>query len=69
MLRLGHSKLSIDGHYNQICQCGAVKTEIDIFFEFPSTYTSLQMLISHVSKILVGQNIFSHTEFATLNRT
>ena len=25
MLRLGHSKLNIDGRYNQICQCGAIK--------------------------------------------
>ena len=30
MLRLGHSKLNIDGRYNQICQCGAIKTEIHV---------------------------------------
>jgi len=69
MLRLGHSKLNIDGHYNQICQCGAIKTEVHKFLECPSTYTSRQMLITNVSKILVERNIFSHTEFAILNRT
>jgi len=69
MLRLGHSKLKIDGHYNQICQCGAIKTEVHIFLECPSIYTSRQMLITNVCKILVEQNIFPHTEFSTLNRT
>jgi len=68
MLRLGHSKLSIDGHYNQICQCGSIKTELHIFLECPSTYTSRQMLISSVSKILVDENTFSHYEFTSLNR-
>ena len=28
VLRLGHSKLNIDGRYNHICQCGAIKTEV-----------------------------------------
>jgi len=41
MLQLGHRKLNIDGHYNQICQCGAVKIEVHIFLEFPSTYTKI----------------------------
>jgi len=63
MLRLGHSKLNMDGHYNQICQCVAIKTKIHIFFECPSTYTSRQMLITNVSKILVEENIY----FLTLN--
>jgi len=70
MLRLlGHSKLNIDGHCNQICQCGSIKPELHICFECPSTYTSpRQLLISNVSKILVDENIFSHFEFTSLNR-
>jgi len=32
MIYLGHSKLNIDGHCCQICQCGAIKTELHIFF-------------------------------------
>ena len=68
MLRLVHSKLNIDGHYNQICQCGAIKTELHVFFECRSTDTSRQMLISNVSKILVDEMCFP-TEFTTLNRT
>jgi len=51
-----YRKLNIDGYYNQICQCGSIKTEV-------------QMLITYVSKILVEENIFSHSEFTTLNRT
>jgi len=39
------------------------------FFECPSTYTSRQMLISNVPKILVDENIFSHSEVSTLNST
>jgi len=68
MLRLGHSKLNVDGHYNQICQCGAIKAEIHMFLECPSTCASRQMLITNVSKILVEENVFSHSEFAALNR-
>jgi len=69
MLRLGHGKLNVDGHYNQICECGAIKTEVYIFLECPSTNTSRQMLITNVSEILGEENIFSHSEFAALNRT
>jgi len=32
MLCLGHSKLNVDGRYNQICQCISTKTELNIFF-------------------------------------
>ena len=69
MVWLEHSKLKIYGHYNQICQCVAIKTEDHIFLECPSIYTSRQMLIPNVSKIFVEENIFSHSESATLNRT
>ena len=69
MLRLGHSKLNIDDHCNQICQCGAIKTEVEIFFECPPTYTSHQMLITNVSRILVKENRFPPSEFTTLNCT
>jgi len=69
MLRLGHIKLNMDSHCNQICQCGAIKTEVHIFLECPSTYTSRQLLITNVSKILVEENIISHSEFAALHRT
>jgi len=31
MLYTGHSKLSIDGDYNQICQCGSIETELHIY--------------------------------------
>ena len=68
MLRLGHSKLNIDGHYNQICQCGSIKTKLHIFFECLSTYTSPQMLISTFCKILVDENIISRSEFTKLHR-
>jgi len=68
MLRLGHSKLNIDGHYNQICQCGAIKTEIHMFLECPSTCASRRMLTRNVSKIQVEENVFSHSEFSALNR-
>jgi len=68
MLRLGHSKLNIDGHYNQICQCGSIKTKLHIFFECLSTYTSRQMLISTFCKILVDENIISRSEFTKLHR-
>jgi len=65
---LGHSKLNIDGHYNQICQCGAIKTEIHMFLECPSICASRQMLTTNVSKILVEKNVLSHSDFAALNR-
>jgi len=68
MLRLGHSKLNIDGRYIQICQCGAIKTEGHMFLECPSTCTSRLMLTANVSKILVEENVFSRSEFAALNR-
>ena len=68
MLRLGHSKLNVDGHYNQICQCGAIKTEIHMFLECPSTCASRRMLTRNVSKIQVEENVFSHSEFSALNR-
>jgi len=68
MLRLGHSKLSIDDHYNQNCQCGAIKTEIHMLLECLSTSASRQMLTTNVSKILVEENVFSRSEFAALNR-
>jgi len=68
MLRLGHSKLNIDGHYNKICQCGAIKTEINMFLECPFTCASRQMLTTNVFKILVEENVFSHFAFAALNR-
>ena len=67
MLRFGHSRFNIDGHCNQICQCGAIKTEVPIFHECLSTYTSCQTLITNVSKILGEENISSHSEFTTLN--
>ena len=60
--------MNVDGRYNQICQCGAVKTEGHMFLECPSTCTSRQMLTTNVSKILVEENVFSRSEFATLNR-
>ena len=71
MLRLGHSKLNIDGRYNrynQICQCGAIKTEVHMFLECPFTCTSRRMLLTNVSKILAEENVFSRSEFAALNR-
>jgi len=37
----GHSKLNTDGHYIQICQCGAM-TEIHMFLECPSACASRQ---------------------------
>jgi len=55
--------LNIDGHYNKICQCGAIKTGVHIFFEYPSTYTSRQIVITNASEILVEEKIFSHSEF------
>ena len=67
MFRLGHSKLNIEGHYNQICQYGAIKTEIHMFLECPSTCPSRQMLTTNVSKIF-EENVFTHSEFAVLNR-
>jgi len=57
MLRLGHGKLNIDGHYNQICECGAIKTEVHIFLECPSTYTSRQPIL-HMSFHLYFDNSF-----------
>jgi len=68
MLRLGHSKLYIDGRYNQICHCSAIKTEGHMFLECPSTLTSRQMLTTNFSKILVEENVLSRSEFAALNR-
>jgi len=67
MLRLGHSKLNIDGRYNKICQCGAIKTDVHMFLECPSTCESRRMLFTNVSKILAEENVFSYTEFAALN--
>ena len=67
MLCLGHSKLNIDGRYNQICQCGAIKTEVHMFLECPFTCASCQMLFANVSKILAEENVFSYSEFAALN--
>jgi len=32
VIQTQHGKLNIDGHYNQICQCGAIKT-VHIFLE------------------------------------
>jgi len=55
MLRLEHGKLKIDGHYNQIYQCGAIKAEVHIFLECPSPYTLRQILITNVFKILVEE--------------
>jgi len=66
-LRLPSCKHTVDGHYNQICQCGSIKTELHTFFEYPFPYTSRQMLISNVCKILVNENMFSHSEFTSLN--
>jgi len=66
MLRLGHSKLNIDDRYNQICQCGAIKTEVHIFLECPSTCASHRMLFTNVSKILAEENVFSYSKFAAL---
>ena len=65
---LGHSKLNIDGHYNQICQCGAIKTEVHMFLDCPFTCASRRMLITNASKILAEENVFFHSEFAALNR-
>ena len=67
MLRLGHGKLNIDGRYNQICQCGAIKTEVHMFLEYPSTCASRRMLFTNVSRILAEENVFSYSEFAALN--
>jgi len=67
MLRLGHSKFNIDGRYNLICQCGAIKTEVHIFLECPSTCASRRMLFTNVSKILAEENVFSYCEFAALD--
>ena len=67
MLRLGHSKLNIDDRYNQICQCGAIKTEVHMFLECPSTCASRRILFINVSKILTEENVFSYSEFAALN--
>ena len=67
MLRLGHSKLNIDGRYNQICQGGAIKTEVHMFLECPFTCASRPMLLTNVSKILAEENVFSYSEFAALN--
>ena len=61
MLRLGHSKLNIDGRYNQICQCGTIKTEVHMFLECPSTCASRRMLFANVSKILAEENVFSYS--------
>jgi len=58
MLRLGHSKLNIDDRYNQICQCGAIKTEVHMFLECPSTCASRRILFINVSKILTEENVF-----------
>jgi len=70
MNTLGHSKLNIDGRCNQIYQCGAIRTEVHIFLECPSTYTSRQILITIVSKILVEENIFSTLNLLNrINRT
>jgi len=67
MLRLGHSKLNIDGRYNQICQCGAFKTKVHMFLECPFTCASRRMLFTNLSKILAKENVFSYTGFAALN--
>jgi len=67
MLRLEHSKLNIDGRYNQIWQCGAIKTEVHMFLECPSTCASRRMLFTNGSKILAKENVFSYSEFAALN--
>jgi len=67
MLRLEHGKLNIDGRYNQIWQCGAIKTEVHMFLECPSTCASRRMLFTNVSKILAKENVFSYSEFAALN--
>ena len=67
MLRLRHSKLNIDGRYNQISQCGAIKSEVHMFFECPSTCASRRMLFTNVSKILAEENVISYSEFAALN--
>jgi len=64
---LGHSKLNIDGHYNQICQCGAIKTEVHMFLECLSTCASRRMLFTNISKILAEENVFSYSEFAASN--
>jgi len=67
MLRLAHIKLNIDGGHNQICQCGAIKTEVHMFLECPFTCASRRMLFTNVSKILAEENVFSYSEFAALN--
>jgi len=67
MLRLGHIKLNIDGRYNQICQCGAIKTEVHMFLECPSACASRRMLFTNVSKILAEEDVFYYSEFAALN--
>jgi len=67
MLRLGHRKLNIDGRYNQICHCDAIKTEVHMFLECPSTCASRRMLFTNVFKILAEENVFSYSEFAALN--
>ena len=66
-MNIGHSKLNIDGGYNQICQCGAIKTEVHMFLERPSTCASRRLLFTNVSKILAEENVFSYSEFAALN--
>jgi len=59
--------LNIDGRNNQICQRGAIKTEVHMFLECPSTCASRRMLFTNVSKILAEENVFSYSEFAALN--
>jgi len=62
ILRLWHKKLNIGGNYNQIFQCGSIKTKLHIFFECPSIYTSRQILISKVCNILVHKNLYSRSK-------
>ena len=61
--------VNIDNQYNQICQYGAIETEVHVVLKCSSTYTSRQILITNVSEILVQENILSDSEFITLNRT
>ena len=56
-----------DGRYNQICQYGAIKTEVHMFLECTSTCASRRMLFTNVYKILAEENVFSYSEFAALN--
>ena len=67
VLRLGHSKLNIDGRYNQICQCGAIKTsKLTCFLSVLPPVRRTECCLQMSLKILAKENVFSYSEFAAL---